>query len=229
MNERPFKLPYRHVPPAQYQKLRVTLNEMEERGIIRKSTSEFASQHVLVWKRNGDLCICTDFRWLNAQTVAFPLLHQEDCLAALAGNALFSTMDLKSGFYNIPLHEDHKKFTAFASPVGLHEYNRLPQGQPSEFHAHDDRKLTASDWTLDCEDALQKLKDALLNNVILAHPDFSKPFILSNDVSSDVLGAVLSQVAPGDEQARPIAFASKSLTKAQGKYRAHRLEFLALK
>lgn len=130
MDERPFKLPYRRVPPAHYQKLRVMLNELEDKGIIRKSTSEFASPLVLVWKRNGELCICTDFRWLNARTVkdAYPLPHQADCLAALGGNTLFSTMDLTSGFYNVPLHEDHKKYTAFASPVGLHEYNRLPQG-----------------------------------------------------------------------------------------------------
>lgn len=37
-------------------------------------------------------------------------------------------MDLTSGYYNIPLHEDDKKFTVFCSPLGLHEYNRLPQG-----------------------------------------------------------------------------------------------------
>lgn len=37
-------------------------------------------------------------------------------------------MDLTSVFYNIPLHKEHNKYTAFSSPVGLHEYNRLPQG-----------------------------------------------------------------------------------------------------
>ncbi len=81
-------------------------------------------------EKNGDLRICTDFRWLNARTVkdAHPLPHQADVLAALGGNAYFSTMDLTSGYYNIPLHEDDKKFTAFCSPLGLHEYNRLPQG-----------------------------------------------------------------------------------------------------
>ena len=39
VDERPFKLPNRRVPPAQYQKLWVTLNEMEQKGIIRKSAS----------------------------------------------------------------------------------------------------------------------------------------------------------------------------------------------
>jgi len=48
------------VPLAHYQKLWVMLKEMEEKGIIRKSASEFASPLVLVWKKNGDLHICTD-------------------------------------------------------------------------------------------------------------------------------------------------------------------------
>lgn len=60
------------------------------------------------------------------------------------------------------------------------------------------RKLTDVDWTPECDQSLQDLRDALLNNVILSHPDFSKPFVLSTDASSDGLGAILSQVASGD-------------------------------
>ncbi len=64
---------------------------------------------------------------------------------------------------------------------------------------------------------------------MLAHPDFNRPFILSTDASLDGLGAVLSQVPEGETRARPVAFASKALTRAQSNYPAHRLEFLALK
>lgn len=69
-------------------------------------------------------------RWLNAKTVkdAHPLPHQVDTLAALGGIVFFSTMDLTSGFYNVPLYEAQKKYTAFSSPFGLHEYNRMPRG-----------------------------------------------------------------------------------------------------
>ncbi|KAL7839961.1 hypothetical protein SRHO_G00266190 [Serrasalmus rhombeus] len=130
VDDKPFRLPFRRVPPAEYQKLKRVLDEMEEREIIRKSTSEYASPLVLVWKKDGDLRVCTDFRWLNKRTLkdAHPLPHQADCLAALGGNALFSTMDLTSGFYNMPLHEDDRKYSAFTTPMGLYEYNRLPQG-----------------------------------------------------------------------------------------------------
>lgn len=91
------------------------------------------------------------------------------------------------------------------------------------------RKLKPSDWTSECDSALSKLKDCLLNCVVLTHPDFSLPLILSIDASLDGLSAVLSQVPAGEEKARPIAFASKTLSSSQKKYPAHRLEFLALK
>ena len=381
-DERPFRLPYRRVPPAHYQKLRQVLTDMEEKGIIRKSCSEYASPLVMVWKKDGGLRICTDYRWLNARTLkdAHPLPHQSDCLAALGGNCLFSTMDLTSGFFNIPMQEDDKKYTAFTTPLGLHEYNRMPQGlcnspasfmrmmtgifgdmnfskllcylddllvfAPSEeealsrlhtvfqrlrennlklapkkchllqkqvrflghvidgggvsidpakvevitnmtvqdlmeedgctpsakriksflgmvFYYQDYmphcsgiakplfaltagqkrrgksaqsrksqgvfRKLTPADWTQESRNAFDQLKSKLLECVVLAHPDFEEPFILSVDASLDGLGAVLSQVPRGETKARPVAFASKTLSASQRKYPAYRLEFMALK
>lgn len=129
-DDRPFRLPYRHVSPAQYLKLRSVLSEMEEQEIIRKSYSEWASPLVLVCKKTGDLRVCVDYRWLNTRIVkdAHPLPHQADCLAALGGNAIFSAMELTSGFYNIVVSEEDRKFTAFTTPMGLIEFNHLPQG-----------------------------------------------------------------------------------------------------
>lgn len=127
-DDRPFRLPYRRLSPNQYDKLRQALDEMEECEIVRKSNSEFTSPLALIWKKSGDLRLCTDFRWLNACTIKDALPHQADALAALGGNAYFSTMDLTSGYYNVEVHEEDRKFTAFTSPFGLYEYNRLPQG-----------------------------------------------------------------------------------------------------
>lgn len=63
----------------------------------------------------------------------------------------------------------------------------------------------------------------------MAHPNFTHPFTLSTDASLDGIGAVLSQTQEGETRARPIAFASKSLSVSQKNYPAHCLEFLALK
>ena len=85
-------------------------------------------------EKGWNLRICTDFRGLNARTLkhAHPLPHQLDCLAALGGNTYFSTMDLTSGFYNIPMAEEDKKYTAYTTPLGLHEYNRM-RNSPASF------------------------------------------------------------------------------------------------
>jgi hypothetical protein len=58
---------------------------------------------------------------------------------------------------------------------------------------------------------------------VFAHPDFSRPLILSTDASLDGLGAVLSQVPAGESKARPIAFASKTLSSRHGGLESHDL------
>lgn len=70
------------------------------------------------------------------------------------------------------------------------------------------RRFSSADLTPECNEAFKKLKQALLDNATLAHPNFGKPFLLSVDASSNGLGAVLSQVVEGEDVAQPIAFAS---------------------
>lgn len=74
--------------------------------------------------------MCTDFNWLTKRSVkdAHPFPHQADCLAALRGNIVFDTMDLTSDFYNMLLQENDRKYSPFTTPLGLYDYNRLPQG-----------------------------------------------------------------------------------------------------
>lgn len=62
-------------------------------------------------------------------------------------------------------------------------------------------KLKPSDWTDECDAA--NLKESLLNCVVLSHPDFSRPLILSINASLDRLGAVLSQIPIGEVKSPP--------------------------
>lgn len=59
----------------------------------------------------------------GAHTVkdAHPLPHQADGLAVIGGNVFFSMMDLTSGYYNVEVHEQDRRFTAFMSPFGLND------------------------------------------------------------------------------------------------------------
>lgn len=119
--------------------------------------------------------------------------------------------------------------SSIAKPLfGLTTGNKSPRTKRKKCRPLQ-RTLTAADWTEECSRAFHQLTQALLDQVVLAHPNFSEPFLLSVDASCNGLGAVLSQVPTGGSTARPIAFGSKSLTYAQSKYPAHRLEFFAMK
>lgn len=81
-------------------------------------------------------------------------------------------------------------------------------------------------WTEECGEAFRKLKETLCEATVLAHPDFTKEFILDTDASDYGIGAVLSQVIDGTE--RVVGFASKTLSKAERRYCVTRKELYAL-
>ena len=138
VDPKPFRLPYRKIPPAQWPDVRKALTEMEEAGVIRPSKSPYASQMVLVTKKDGSLRICVDYRKLNSCSTrdAFPLPRIEDALEALGQSKYFSTLDLTSGYWQVEVAERDKHKTAFSTPMGLYEANRMPfglQNAPSTF------------------------------------------------------------------------------------------------
>jgi transposase InsO family protein len=83
------------------------------------------------------------------------------------------------------------------------------------------------DWTSDCEAALNALIDEISSAPILAYPNFEEEFIVHTDASQIGLGAVLCQRQDG--KLKVVAYGSRTLTKAEAKYHATKLEFLALK
>jgi hypothetical protein len=88
------------------------------------------------------------------------------------------------------------------------------------------RKGVAFTWTPDCQEAMQKLKEALMSSPVLTYPDFRRPFVLSTDASNFAVGADLSQVINGEEH--PIAYASRQLNTAETNYSTTEKELLAI-
>ena len=107
-----------------------TIKELLRAGLIRESNSPFASGIVMVRKKDGTYRMCIDFRMLNDITIpdAFPLPRTDDLIEALGSARLFSSMDLGSAFWQVGLPEEKKHTTAFATPEGLYEFNRMPFG-----------------------------------------------------------------------------------------------------
>ena len=127
----PFKERPRPIPPSMYEGVRKHLKEMQELGVIRKSQSPYASNVVVVRKKSGALRFCLDLRAINAKTIPdrYSLPRIDFTLDALSGAKWFSALDLKSGYWQVPLAEEDKCKTAFTvSPLGFWECERMPFG-----------------------------------------------------------------------------------------------------
>ncbi|XP_066258249.1 uncharacterized protein [Euwallacea similis] len=110
--------------------MREQINELLNAGIVQASHSSFASPAILVKKPNGDHRLCIDYRKLNAITVKdrYPLPNIEDLINQLGGYKYFSSLDMKQGYYQIPLNKESIDKTAFITPDGQYEFLRLPFG-----------------------------------------------------------------------------------------------------
>ena len=130
-DDEPFKERFRRIPPNLVEEVRTHLKEMLDAGAIRPSQSPWCNAVVLVRKKDGGLRFCIDFRKLNARTKkdSYPLPRINEALESLAGAAHFSSLDLKSGFWQIRMAEDSKQYTAFTvGNMGFYECERMPFG-----------------------------------------------------------------------------------------------------
>ncbi|GFX01296.1 retrovirus-related Pol polyprotein from transposon 17.6 [Trichonephila clavipes] len=347
----PIKQHPRRLPFAKQEEIQKLIKDMENNDVIEPSSSPWASPIVLVRKKDGSTRFCVDYRRLNDVTKkdSNPLPGIGDTLHTLAGNTWFSTLDLKSGYWQVELHSDDKEKTAFTTRQGLWQFKVMPFGlgnapttferlmetvlgglsyeaclvslddiitmgrsfeghlknirrvlqklkvanlklSPSKSHlfrrevtylghissaesvrtdpdkisavedwncptdvhqlrnllglctyyrkfvknfstiARSLHKLTEAKqkfiWTVYCNNAFNKLKDALITAPILPYLEIGKQFILDKDASHESIGAVLSQEINGQEPV--IANFSKCLSKPERNYCVTRKELLAI-
>ena len=129
----PIRLPPYRVSAAERDILRRLVDEMEAAGIVRPSCSPWAAPVVLVRRKDGKHRFCVDYRRLNAVTVkdAFPMALVEDLVDALSGADTFTSLDLSSGYWQIPVAPEDIPKTAFVTPFGLYEFVVMPFGLTS--------------------------------------------------------------------------------------------------
>ena len=128
-DQMPFKDHYRCIPPHMCNDMRAHIQEMLDIGAIHKSHSPWASTVVLVQKKDSCLRFCIDLRKLNNQTVKdVHLLPQiDETLDSLQGSQWFSSLDLKSGYWQVKMDEESKPLRAFTvRPLGFYECKRMP-------------------------------------------------------------------------------------------------------
>ena len=151
---RPIKQPARRKPLKAREIEDQHVEDMLNNGVVKPSQSAWGSPVVLVKKKDGSIRFCVDYRRLNAITVgdAYPLPRIDDTLDALAGNKWFSTIDLQSGYWQVPLTPEASDKSAFNTGRGLFQFTVMPFGlcnAPATFSRLMDQVLSGLNW-IDC-------------------------------------------------------------------------------
>ena len=122
---KPYPLPY-----AMREELRNEVDAMLEMGVVRPSTSPYASPIVMVKKKDGSNRVCVDFRKLNKinEVDPEPMTTAEDLFRRLSGKKYLSKIDLTKGYWQIPVAPEDVHKTAFVTPDGQYEFTRMPFG-----------------------------------------------------------------------------------------------------
>ena len=127
----PFKERFCQIQPPQLDEVHAHLKMMLDAGVIQPSNSPWCNAVVLVRKKDGSLRFCIDFQKFNSLTVkdSYPLPRICETLESLSGVAHYSTFDMNCGFWQVPMDEESKQYTAFTlGSMGLYECESMPFG-----------------------------------------------------------------------------------------------------
>ena len=130
-NSEPFKEWFRHIPALLLEEVHTSLSDMLDAGAIHPSQSPWCNAVVLVRKKDGMLHFCVDFCRLNAHTKedSYPLPWIQEALESMVGATHFSTMDFKSGFWQVKMAPESQQYTAFTvGNLGFYEFTHMPFG-----------------------------------------------------------------------------------------------------
>ncbi|GFW03131.1 retrovirus-related Pol polyprotein from transposon 17.6 [Trichonephila clavipes] len=186
------------------------IDEWTQNGVIEPCSSAYASQVLVVHKKDGSPRVCIDFRKLNRVLVKdhYPLPLIEDILDKLQDTRVFSTIDLRlTGYF--------RKFIPAYSVIVKPLSDLLRKDTPFNF----DVKQKAS---------FDELKRLLCQKPVLGIYRQNCETEIHTDASMDRLAAVLLQSSPDDNSLHPIYYMSRKTSETERKYTSYELEVLAI-
>ena len=186
---KPIRLPPYRIPHAYKDTVREELRQMEQEGIIEKSSSEWAAPIVLVKKKDSTLRMCVDYRRLNAisEMDAYPMLRIDDLIDRVGEAKFITTLDLSWGYWQVPVRKEDQPKTAFTTPYGLFQFRVMPfglQGAPATF---------------------QRMMDCLLDSINYAAAYLDDVIIYSNSWSEHLrhVSSILQRLADAGLTVKP--------------------------
>ncbi|GBN38205.1 Transposon Ty3-G Gag-Pol polyprotein [Araneus ventricosus] len=124
--------PPKRVPQALQTKLKETLDKLEKEKIVSKvnKPTDWVQNLVIVEKPNGNLRLCLDPRDLNKviKREHYQIPSADDIISRLESKKIFSVVDLKDGFWHVPLDEVSSEICTFNAPFGRYKFNKMPFG-----------------------------------------------------------------------------------------------------
>ena len=130
-NSELFKGWFRHIPLPLLDEVNALFRYMLDMGAIHPSQSHWCNAVVLVWKKYGTLHFCMDFCRLNVHTKkdSYPLPWIQEVLESMVSAVHFSTMDFKSGFWQVRMAPKSQQYTAFmVGNLGFYKFTHMPFG-----------------------------------------------------------------------------------------------------
>lgn len=135
--------PYR-LTPAKKEVMRAELDKMLADDIVEECESAWGAPALLVPKANGKVRFCVDYRKLNAvtKTDVYPMPLIDELVQSTKKNCFMSSIDMRSGYWQVSVREQDRDKTAFLTPFGTYRFKRMPFGlknSPSTFQRLIDR------------------------------------------------------------------------------------------
>lgn len=126
----PVSVPVKRRSPKEEEIEKAAMGRLLKLGVLEPAVSPWAANNVFVRKKDHGIRVTSDFRRLNALTVteSYPMENVRETLDWLATKKVFSTFDIKDGFYNVELAPESRACTAIRTCLGLLQYTRLPMG-----------------------------------------------------------------------------------------------------
>lgn len=120
----------RQTTEEQQKVIKEEVDKMLQDGVIQPSSSPYASEVVMVPKKSGEWRFCIDYRALNKITIKdkYPLPRISELIRSIKDSKYFVALDLRAGYWQIPMAPEAIKYTAFRCFQGLYEFILMPFG-----------------------------------------------------------------------------------------------------